>query len=480
MRSRLPRVGPGQALAAIAVLYAAAQLLVVGVHHYFGFDEAVYFSKASSPRIVGISWVTSRALGLPWLLRPVTALDGGLVAMRGWLLFLSSIGLFVAFMPWVRLLRWPAVIGAALFAGSWLALFYGSAAYPNLPMGLAVVCATGWAVAAMSSETRRFAYAASALAFAVAATIRPTDALLQFGGFAIVLAVVRRRDAFGALAAGALGVAVGWLVWVVEAYRDFGGPSHRWHTAFAHVAGRPVRTLLFATAVAPLNARILTPRVLFAIAWCTTIVLTAAFACVANHRRDLFPVTVGIGTAAPLLAAYLLFPSDTEPRFLIPVYASLAVPSGVGIFPLLRGTGPRASWRFARTGFVVVVLGALLAWQIDSAHLTASVATQTGRVVEATGRYVRHEANGHPCRVGTDDRPPVLALASGCAPARILLGTIKTLPTQFSRAPADGTRRYLVARNIPPPGSPVDGWRVTKIEPHRGDVAFVFEPPGQR
>src|SRR3954469_13274951 len=161
------------ALAAVALAYAGAQVFVVGVDRYFAWDEAVYYAKAS-PRLVDYSWVPARALGRPLLLRPVTELGASGVVVRSWMLALAAAGLFLAFAPWARVVRWPAVIGAALFAGSWLSLFYGSSVSPNLPMGLAVVGAVGCALVVTEEQPRAWAYAGCGVGFAIAATTRPT------------------------------------------------------------------------------------------------------------------------------------------------------------------------------------------------------------------------------------------------------------------------------------------------------------------
>ncbi|MCU1429059.1 MAG: hypothetical protein JWL83_3059 [Actinomycetia bacterium] len=475
------RVTPTWSLGAVAVLYGAAQFVVVGVDHYFGFDEAVYYSK-SSPRVVDAPWGPIRALGLPWLLRPITTFADGATAMRWWLLALTSIGLFIAFFPWVRRLGWSAVVGAALFASSWLALYFGSAAYPNLPMALAVVGGTGWAVTAAEPGAKRVAYAACAIAFAVAATIRPTDALLQFTGVTIVLVVARRRHAIGAFAAGAAGMAIGWSVWVVEAYRDFGGPVHRWHAAFDRTSGFPLRTFVSTTAVVPANAPLSSWRVLVALTWWAAIAFTAAYGLYAYRRRDPLPVAAAIAAAAPLLAVYVLLPSSIEARFLIPVYASLAVASGTGVYTLAapaRRDDARLG-RVARVAAVVLLLVAFGVFHVDAARRTARFASRRGRLLEATGTVVRRDARGAPCLVGADENMPVLGVASGCATAKVKLTVITTLPTAFARRSSRGTLRYLVARSLPPPGAPFATWRVTTVETQPGFELFVFVPPGQR
>ncbi len=109
-----------------------------------GWDEAVYASQyaAHAPPAV---YSAPRAQGVPLLVAPIVAITDEVVVLRIWLTLVSSAALFGAFAVWLRVRNhWVVPLAALVLAGCWLSLFYGNQAMPNLYVALGAVAATGF------------------------------------------------------------------------------------------------------------------------------------------------------------------------------------------------------------------------------------------------------------------------------------------------------------------------------------------------
>jgi hypothetical protein len=462
----------------IAAAYAIAQVVSTGVHRFVSWDEAVYLSKAT-PSIANARWDPSRALGLPWLLAPVAiATRGGIVAMRIWLLALTSVGLFGAFRAWRRVFGAATLVGAALFAGSWLALFFGTEAYPNLLFAFAAAAGAGWCTSTLVDDDppRRWS-GWCALCFAVAATIRPTDATLIFAGLALVALAGRRRHAIVPLLVALAGLAAGWSVWIIEAYASFGSPQRRWQDAFGHVAGQPLSKFVDTTALVPLATSFSSHRVLVVFAWWAAIVVSVAAGVVVGVRRRAgFGEIAPIGAAAPLLVAYLVFPSDGEARFLLPVYVLFALSAARALVTLFARSKTATAARLVlvpTVALLVVSAGGLFAWDVHTAALASNGQQRSGLVTVAAGREVARLAGGHPCRIGSQFNVPGVAIASGCATELVRFDQPGSLPSWWS-----DRNVYFVGRYDPTIGSPLRTWHAIRVRVAPGLHVTVYENAG--
>ncbi|ETK35483.1 membrane protein, partial [Microbispora sp. ATCC PTA-5024] len=232
-RSPAASRGPRLALAAVAAAYTAV-LLTVTLRIGLGWDESVYASQVARG-VPAAVFSAPRARGVPLLLAPVALLTPSVTAIRVYLSLLSGLALYASHLPWLRLRGGPAVpLAAALFGGLWLSLFYGNEAMPNPWVAYGAVAGTGLFRLAWRGRDEpgrgRGALAGTALAFAGAALVRPTDAtwlalpLLAYG-------LARGRPA-PALAVAA-GTAAGWAEWCAEAVLHYGGPLTRLRAAGA-------------------------------------------------------------------------------------------------------------------------------------------------------------------------------------------------------------------------------------------------------
>ncbi|MGW7485370.1 hypothetical protein [Streptomyces sp. NPDC054786] len=217
-------------LTAVAVVFTACLLAFALATPGLGWDETVYVSQVD-PHAPAAFFSAPRARGIPLLLAPMAALTTSAVVLHCYLAVLSGAALLITLCIWRRLLPAPVpALGGALFAGLWITLFYGPQAMPNLWVGYAALAATGCFLRAVRQPSRqlapradRGAAAGLAVAMAVAALMRPADAVwLAVPLFAAALCVPSWRRPAVLLAVPA-GLALGCAEWAVEAYLSYGG-----------------------------------------------------------------------------------------------------------------------------------------------------------------------------------------------------------------------------------------------------------------
>jgi hypothetical protein len=266
------------------------------------------------------------------------------------------------------------------------------------------------------------------------------------------------------------GIVFGWLIWTIEAFVDFGGPIRRWRDGAKLIKGTSPRGFLFTTAVAPLNAALTSSRLLFVFAWWCVIALTVIAGIALTRGDERTAAIVGVAAALPIVLQYLVYPSDTEARFLVPAYVALAIPSGIGVAKL-------ATKRTA-LAITAIVLIVLVPWQVSAVRRTVDFAQTRGRIVVNTAATIRSLAEGEPCIVGTDENAPVYALASGCRAASVTVGQVAiTLPAALSGASNTGERRFFVTSSMPDAQSPVRSWPMSSVEAQPAVVVHVFAAP---
>ncbi|MCU1429886.1 MAG: hypothetical protein JWL83_3886 [Actinomycetia bacterium] len=459
------------ALVAVAIAWVVAQVALVGVHRWFAWDEAVYFAKAS-PDLPTVSWAAARSLGFPALLWPVVAAGGGAGAVRVEMLLVCGAGLVAAYWPWTTRLGGGGVAAAVLFAGSWPALFYGTELYPNLVVALALVGALG---AAVNAQTKRAAVVALAF-MAIASTCRPTDALLAAVGAAPLLFVVRRRQAITPVTGLLGGVAVGWTVWVVEAFLDFGGPIERFRTAFQNNAARdPRRGVLTGLAHQPLTASLSRSPIVAALAWVAFLAALAIAGYVIAHRRGELSVLVALAAAAMLLIAYVLYAPDTGARFLLPVFALISVPAGIALDAARRALAHPASARGVLAGAVCALVAVTIVLHGHAANAIATRERAARATDQAAGRELARLAHGRPCAFVSQFNYPAIEVASHCNGAPLRFDRSPSLPRSFTRQPG---LRFAVGPFPPAAGSRVAQWR--RVQPVGAPGVSIYVAPVAR
>lgn len=421
-RGREPRAGGGRAVrdfrwpAAVAVAYAIVQLVFVVPGSGLGWDETVYVSQVARDAEAAF-FSAPRARGITFLVAPLTALTSSVEALRGYLALLSGAALLLALWVWRRLLPAPVLaVAGALFAGLWITVLYGPQVMPNLWVAFGSLFAVGCFLRAARDRSDRAALVGLGAGVAFVALMRPSDAFwlaLPLGAAALLVRAWRRPVLLLALAAGA---ALGCAQWVIEAYVSYGGLSARlrraseiqgdlgWHLAFDDQVRALDGTLLCRPCDIPWR------RPVTAVWWFVLPVLAAGGVLAAARTRRLAVVLVPTLAGLSMALPYVLLIGYAAPRFLLPAYALLALPTAMGLARIGRAAWPRPP----AVGALVALLAAHLAIQyavLDS----AAARSRTNRV--AFGRVAAELARQGvrpPCVVSGAEAVR-LAFRAGCA-----------------------------------------------------------------
>ena len=471
-------------LALVGLMFLIVQLVIVP--HPFGLspDEANYLAKVD-PSVPELYWSQPRAWGMPVLAAPVAVFSAGLLVIRTYFGFLSSGLLVAAFWPWLRILH-PAVapVAALLFSTTWMTVAYGSLVMPNLYLSVGAVAVAGLFLRAVQDTTWWRIASVGAVATFIT-IVRPTDSVLVLAPlFACALAVSRLRR-LKVLVAIAVGSAIGWLPWIIEAYIRFGGPLSRLHGGETAGPGglnlRASNLLIYprlldgtptfcCTGGTPTDAG---PVPLVLTGWLVAFLLTVSLGVVCAKRQGRLVEIMLVGLPALLLAGfYLLLPRFTTLRFLLPVFALLSLPVAVALIHLIlmRSGG----WRKVAAGVVVAALSAHVGFMLVKAERQldkrAKVLASQFQIADAVGPLVE----GRPCLL-VAPAPHAVALHLGCDAQ--IAGMSKRPPTRVVRAQANGQLIVAVVRSPPSPDSYMASWRAVPVRglPSRFEA---YMPPG--
>ncbi|MCC3777346.1 hypothetical protein K6I33_002026 [Streptomyces sp. UNOB3_S3] len=425
-------------LAAVAVAFAVLQLCYSVAHMDLGWDESVYLSQVD-PRNPAAFFSAPRSRGISFLVAPVVSLTPSVTALRVTLVLLSSLALFAAFRVWEPLLgKGRVALAALLLTGLWITVLSGPEVMPNLWLALAAVAAAGWFLRARrDAPGRRRALAGLAAALAAAALLRAPDAVWLALPLLAACACLRSWRTPATTAAVLGGLAAGGAQWAAEAYTRFGGIGRRLALSSDTEGGMGAHLGTgFRASYRALNGpqlcrpcRIAGPSVTHSLWWWLLPVLIAAACALALRARrrapgepegpavTLLPVACAMALAAP----YLLLLDYAAPRFLLPVYALLALPvAGLAAHAVrAAGTAGGRRARLATVTALCAVLAAHLAVQVEELRVNTADARDT------TVRY-RRAANElgrlgviAPCLV-TGPRAQPIAYEAGCASAQTM------------------------------------------------------------
>jgi hypothetical protein len=453
------------ALVAVSVLHALSSILFRGIHSGYGWDETVYISQID-PHTVASAFSAPRSRGLTLLTAPASYLTASVALMRLWLALLSGVGMFLAFLPWLRLLRSPVVpLAALMWSSSWVSIYYSFEAMPNQYVAYGALACAGWLLLAIPRgpvppHRRSIWYAGAALAFT--ALIRPSDAVFVFLALVLALVVVRSQSVGWRVRAASLlaaGLAVGLAEWVVEAFVRFGGPLARLHAASNENGGGVHFSV-------PAQMRVLAGPLLcrggchvdasqLARAWWYVgagLVVVGALGAWQSQRRLAYAVGYG------------------APRFLELAYALLALPAAEGVAQIWRRSAGSAG-RVAVTAALVVVGAGHEAAQIHflrTADAHQNVASHRARAV---AHYLLTSGIQRPCFVGGVDAGPIAFLAH-CHAVGL------TRPPRRAVHP-HGTLVFVAARRHPVPPD-VAGWTSQTVAvdtTHHFTLWILVQPP---
>ncbi len=210
-------------LLVVGLGYLAVQLIAFSLDRPPSWDEAIYLSQVA-PGAEALPFVPSRARGITFLAIPVLQLGGSLGDLRLFLAVASAAALTAAFRMWARVIGLGAVAAAVLFAAAWPALLYGSELMPNLWVALVCVAATAVLARRLASGEGRYDELLAGGLVALAALLRPLDAVVLTAALVLV-PIALRRGTISWTVHLVLGLAAGWAPWLVEMVGRFGSPA---------------------------------------------------------------------------------------------------------------------------------------------------------------------------------------------------------------------------------------------------------------
>ena len=400
-------------------------------------DESIYLSQVGDGP--ALPFVASRARGIVALVAPLAAADIGVPAIRVAIAILASVALVLAFATWTTTIGRGAVWACGVFGASWLALAQGSAVMPNLWAAIAAVGAVGATATAWRNARRGWLVAAGALA-ALTMMFRPIDGAIVV---ATLVAWTAIRRAWMAGSAVLVGGVVGIAPWVIEMTVREGGPSAALASAMfaGHVGTRdPFRTGIdhLWLSDGPFTGAVDGPSILPLLWLVAAGVLVAAGLRHARSGDDRSILLVAIAAASAMAFVYVGLVEPPVARFLLPVYALVSVPMGVGL---------DAAWnaRQMRVGTVVFVA----CWVFPHAvvaHGVVDEAQERRQAAVTAGTAIREVRGQQPCAVVGNSWPQI-AYVAGCEGWR-----------DVASASTGATHRIfaVVGADEPPPAASVD------------------------
>ncbi|QWB21322.1 MULTISPECIES: hypothetical protein [Streptomyces] len=469
-RRREPTAGPGaplgvrgnRALAAVAVVFALAQLALVQPVLGLGWDEIVYVSQVT-PHTPAAFFSAPRSRGVSLLVAPVASWSTSVPLLRVYLALLSGLALYLALRAWRGLFPTRVlVVGGALFASLWVTLFYGPQAMPNYWVAIGALICVGCFLRARREPSARAALWGVAAGAALMAWMRPTDAVYVTVPLLVLALVRRHRRLLLTLLAG---LAAGAVPWVIEAYVGYGGLGERlaeasriqgglgWHIA----VDDQLRSLGGRALCRPCTGPM--PNPLVVIWWFVLPVLAGLGLLVAARARRLGRTLVPLACAATAALPYLFMIGYAAPRFLTPTYALLALPVADALWHLVKAPGGK--WRPVAATLVALGLAGHLAAQLAVLNGAVSRNTENRRDWDRTATALHRLGVRPPCLLTGHEAIPI-GYYTGCSSGATSGNNENTTPGAVLRT-AD---RLPVAHIAPAGGTPpryARAWPVHRI-----------------
>jgi hypothetical protein len=477
---------PAAPLALVAVLYGLAQFAFVGPGLRWGWDELVYLSQVS-PSLPDAAFTAPRARGITWLAAPAAYFSASPQVVRVWMTLLSSAGLFLAYLPWLRVLSHRCgsavvALAALLLGGLWVAQFYGGSVMPNMYVAYASAASAAFfllaarATAAPHLEAPAPAayprsvqgpLAGLALGVAAVAVLRPGDAVWLVLALGLAWLAVREWRRTPVLVALAGGLALGLAPWVAEAFTRYGGLLNRVHEA-SRIQGRLRPTWGFVHEFVSLNGPLLCRpctvpvRYPYLAVWWLALPFAATGGLLVARRLGLAkPYVLACAAGAGLAAQYLFLVGYGAPRFLLPAYALLALPVALLLV------------RLASSGRVAAVLVMLtVAGQLLTQHLVLARRVERSVVYRAGERAVaetlRRSGLSRPCVVGGPAGSLPMAYEAGC-----LFRVFRRAPLTWPDGPMAAYVTHVREREVA-------GWVSRRLVTPDGREWFLWLPALRR
>ena len=348
-------------LAAVSVLFLAAELTPALLRMPLGADEITYIARTSI-HVSGVMLPPVHGQGAGLLAAPVTLLTSSLLAVRIWMSVLSAVGLFLSMLCW-RGLRpaWVLALAGLILASLAITQNSGVQVYPDWWGALGILALTGLFLHAVNGTMRaRIALPLIALASLVVVLMRPQNIvfiLVPAIGAAIVVPGWRKPKV---LAAMGVGIALGCLEWVAGAYLWYGGLASR-----IQLAGHepPSFRLYFSLGT---QAKVLSgPWYCVppggchgwtmpgeSVWWVFFLAVVILGLCVAWRTSARASSVLAAATALWVIALYSFLVPFGAPRYILPSFALMSILAADGIGWLVT----KARWRKAGVVFACAFL----------------------------------------------------------------------------------------------------------------------------
>lgn len=434
----------------VGAAFLLTQLLAFSADRPPGWDEAIYLSQVD-PGTPPLPFVASRARGITLLALPVLQLGGSLSVLRLFLAAASSLALVASHRAWTNVVGLGAAGAAAIFAFGWPALFYGSELMPNLWTAFVCVGATAVLGRRLARGAGRFDELLAGGLVALAALLRPLDAVVLASAL-VLLPIAVRRATLSWVGFVLTGLAAGWAPWLIEMVGRFGSPMNAFreaaelgHTGWSLVEN--VRQYL-ALSDGPTIGPVAEPNVpISGVVWVVALLALAALGIRAGHARGILPsLVVPTATGAALAAEYIVFTGGQAPRFLLPAVSLVVVPAGLGLSTIVTRSPARARRTSIRPLALAATAVLFLAWAVPQVAIAGRIESGVvGPRVDAArvGARIEALAGDDECQIYAEMSFPLIGYAAGCSAAP--LGKVLDVwPHRAERLAKQGVRAFLV------------------------------------
>ncbi|MFE9875977.1 hypothetical protein [Streptomyces sp. NPDC005784] len=461
-------------LALVAAAFTLAQLILVHPGMGLGWDETVYVSQVS-PHAPAAFFSAPRARGVSLLVAPIASWSSSTTLLRVYLALLSGLGLFVALRVWRGLfpVRVLALAGA-LFATLWVTLFYGPQAMPNYWVAIGALVCVGCFLRAQADGHDRAALWGIGLSAALMAWMRPPDAVWVTLPLLVVAVAVPRWRRAGPLLALVAGLLAGAAEWIIEAYVSYGGLGQRlsdgsriqgglgWNIA----VGDQMRSLGGRVLCRPCTGAMPNPVVM---AWWFVLPLIAVLGLVIAFRaRRTAPTLLLLACATTAGIPYLFMIGYAAPRFLLPLYALVAIPVADALVHVVTVPGRRR--RPVIVTLVAIGLAGHLAVQFAVLQATVRRTTDSHHGWAVTAAELHRLGVRPPCALAGHQSVPI-AFYTGCSSWAVGGHNANATPESITRS----ARRMPVAV-VTIPGSKPPGYARTWASHRVGDLSVYVSP----
>jgi hypothetical protein len=239
----------------------------------------------------------------------------------------------------------------------------------------------GQAVSAQPLNWRWLAGLAGCVA--IAALVRPGDAVFLSGALVLAILVVKAWRRWALVVAVAAGLVAGCAEWVVEAYLRFGSPLHRLHLAGAEQGGFGFHLAFwdeFKAVNGPTLCRPCTVAVRYpelSLWWIALPFIVLLGVLVARRAGRMGTSLLPAVCAAALAFQYLFLINYAAPRFLLPAYALATIPVADALGWLLTGVR-KDILPMTQVAVFLVIVFQILVQQVVLNHQVAEKAVYFG------------------------------------------------------------------------------------------------------